>query len=129
MSDRCIIVKENAFDLESGSKHNLFEALDKWNVINLTDVRMDGKMVFTLQQKNHRQICFAIMSDVGSRNCSLLGARCNRDIILSEFLAKDLLLLKVLTDRNHEKESYWTMMNTNGCVKDIPATLKRILLS
>lgn len=63
----------------------------------------------------------------GSRECSFLARRSERNVLLCCFVAEDKLLFQMRS--GWTRETYWSLIDSDGNVLRMPRTLHRVLCS
>ena len=76
---------------------------------------------------------FYVTPEPARRNINFLGLRAQRDVCSANFITSDKILLQMMTDRydSNEKicQQYWTLLDDQGKVLQVPAQLMQILES
>ena len=68
-----------------------------------------------------------VKNEPSSRKVCTFDTR-RRDVLLLDMISERMLLLKLSNeDQNGNDKSYWTFMNINGHVEELPARLAELL--
>ena len=125
ITDLAVTIDEISVNLGSNNswKFKYGNEVEDWTVLSTESNVNCFRQVLSVQHQRQNsetvEEAFIIKPHSSGRTLDLVGFKAQRNIKLVEFIASELLLLKI--------NSYWTIMDTTGQIRVIEKTLQNVL--
>lgn len=126
-TERAMTVKGIHYVYETG-QHSPFSQDPDLQVLDTMQIKSSNLQLHRVQQideKGFKKLLIVVKKNPGTRKCTFMGHKCQRDVILCTFISKEKLLTKIHTDR--KEDYYWTILNPDGQILQMPRRLKKAL--
>ena len=125
MSDRGLIINGKFYDLKKGSCYDMFGFDDNINVLQQLEMPNSQRLVFRLKIKPDDYRCIAIKKSPESRNFGGINRVAMNHVTHLLFVGEDKVLVRSHLD--YGAKCYWTMMDLQGKILEMPVTLEKLL--
>ena len=127
ISDRCISIHNKIYNYHTGYKWNfIYEGSEHATqsdqcVLRLHNLTFSHLQIALVKTKSTNEYSFYLKNEPSSRKICTLDRR-RRDILKFDMVNDKLVLARLKGDG----ENYWTLLDSNGNVKNFPKLIKEV---